>query len=261
MSIFLWQKIENMKMWNIQVANAYLWENKVWPEEPITTPWIYHNPSLGLISLSSDWENWITIADKNSWASVVWNEGDALTNANCGNYYQWGNNYGFSFNWLTDISKTRVDASTYWPWNYYSSSIFIKSGDYDRSTVQNDNLWWNTTNTLVARQGPCNSGFHVPTLTEVESLIALITWWVISIEEMHWYLKLPKGWWYDSNAEKKSRNLSSSVRTSSPNWKKSISFDDLSILTTIRGCAVNIRPFKNEPVVPTSGRTILYQLN
>ena len=32
MSIFLWQKIENMKMWNIQVANAYLWENKVWPD-------------------------------------------------------------------------------------------------------------------------------------------------------------------------------------------------------------------------------------
>lgn len=37
-------------------------------------PWIYHNAWLWLISMSWDWNTWITIADKNLWATEYWTE-------------------------------------------------------------------------------------------------------------------------------------------------------------------------------------------
>lgn len=114
-------------------------------DEPVTpdSSWaalysnkIYHNSSLWLISISSDGTTRYTIADKNLWAANVWDYG---------NYYQRWNNYWFPSTWSVTTSSTLVNASDYWPWNYYSSSTFICIGDspYDRSNVQNDNLrWW-----------------------------------------------------------------------------------------------------------------------
>ena len=74
-----------------------------------------------------------------------------------GAYYQWGNN---ADNTTTTTSGTQVNASGYGPGNYYNSATLITTGDW--SSVQNDNLWGNTTNTSVARQGPCPTGYHVP---------------------------------------------------------------------------------------------------
>lgn len=106
---------------------------------------IYHSSSLWLISIKN-WSDWITIADKNLWATTVYNSWDTLSETNCGKYYQWGNNYGFPFTWYISKSTTQVDASNYWPWNYYSSNIFIYRPDYapyDWSSVHNNNLrWW-----------------------------------------------------------------------------------------------------------------------
>ena len=63
-----------------------------------------------------------------------------------GNMYQWGNNYWFpSTGTISNTSSTQVDASTYWPWNYYSSSTFIY-GSFNWSSAQNDDLWWDTSN-------------------------------------------------------------------------------------------------------------------
>jgi hypothetical protein len=107
----------------------------LWPS------WIYHNATLWLISISNDWNNWITIADKNLWATSVYNDWATLTQANCWNHYQRWNNYWFAFTWSVTTSATKVDASNYWPDNYYSSSTFI-TWWWDRSTVKNDNLWW-----------------------------------------------------------------------------------------------------------------------
>ena len=50
---------------------------------PIRTSWIFRNQTEWIISLSSDWTNWITIMDKNLWATQVYNDGEALTEANC----------------------------------------------------------------------------------------------------------------------------------------------------------------------------------
>ena len=114
-----------------------------WPQWELT--WIYHNTTLWIISISSDWQNWITISDKNLWATTVWNRWDTLSEANCGWYFQWGNNYMFPFTWSVNTSWSQVDASNYWPWNYYSSSTFI-TWNQRWDTTDNWNLRWWVTN-------------------------------------------------------------------------------------------------------------------
>jgi hypothetical protein len=107
--------------------------------------WIFWDTVNWLISITPDWTTWYTIQDKNLWATTVYNDWDTLTEANMGNMYQWGNNYWFPSTWtISNTSSTQVDASAYWPWNYYSSSTFITGSD-DWSSVHNDNLrWWVT---------------------------------------------------------------------------------------------------------------------
>lgn len=103
---------------------------------------IFWSSTDWLISMSGDWSTWITIADKNLWATTAWNSWDTLSEANCGKYYQWGNNYWFDWTWtLTNTSTTQVDASSYWPWNYYNSNVFIKYS-WRRDSTDNWNLWW-----------------------------------------------------------------------------------------------------------------------
>ena len=107
--------------------------------------WIFRNKTDWLISITSDWTTWYTIQDKNLWATVVYNKWDTLSEANCGKYYQWWNNYWFARTWSITTSSTKVNAQNYWPWNYYSSSTFITVSGNDRSSVRNDNLrWWVT---------------------------------------------------------------------------------------------------------------------
>lgn len=137
--------------------------------------WIYHNAELWVISMSSDWENWLTIADKNLGATQVYNDGDTLSEANSGKYYQWWNNYWFPFTWSVTTSSTQVNAQNYWPWNYYNSSTFIIWND-DWSSVHNDNLWWDTTNTNEARQWPSSTWFHIPSITEWQWLKTIMNW-------------------------------------------------------------------------------------
>ena len=110
--------------------------------------WIFHNTTDWLISISSDWTNWITIADKNLWASTIYNSWDTLSESNCWLYYQWGNNHWFPFTWTVTTSSTQVDASTYWPFTeYYNSDTFITyNGGWD--STDNANIrWWVSGNT------------------------------------------------------------------------------------------------------------------
>lgn len=110
--------------------------------------WIYHNSSLWLISISSDGTTRYTIADKNLWATTVYNSWDTLSEANCGKYYQWGNNYWFPRTWSVTTSSTQVDTSWYWPWNYYSSSTFVTQNVW--FTPGNHNIrWWVDGNVMI----------------------------------------------------------------------------------------------------------------
>ena len=104
---------------------------------------IYYNSTQWLISLT-DWTNRYTLSDKNLWATTVYNDWDTISETNCWWFFQWWNNYMFPFEWTTNTSNATVDATWYWPWNYYSSSTFIREFNYtDWSNPQNDNLrWW-----------------------------------------------------------------------------------------------------------------------
>ena len=143
---------------NSYISNAYsirpFKDSPVIPDSSWTTlydgssiatwAWIFHNATLWLISVSWDGYTWITIADKNLWATTVYNNWDTLSEANCGWYFQRWNNYMFPFTWtLSWTSSTKVNASAYWPWNYYNSWTFIKVSNWDSSS--NKNLrWWET---------------------------------------------------------------------------------------------------------------------
>jgi hypothetical protein len=106
--------------------------------------WIFRDTVNWLISITGDGSTWYTIQDKNLWATTVYSDWDTLSEANCGKYYQRWNNYWFAWTWSITTSSTQVNASTYWPWNYYNSSTFI-TWNNDWSSVQNDNLrWWET---------------------------------------------------------------------------------------------------------------------
>lgn len=109
--------------------------------------WVFHNSTLWLISISSDWTNWITISDKNLWATTVYNNWDTLSESNCWWYFQRWNNYMFPFTWSITTTYWYVDATNYWPWNYYSDSTFIKStlSSRDWCYPTNNDLRWRTT--------------------------------------------------------------------------------------------------------------------
>jgi hypothetical protein len=103
-----------------------------------------------LISVSWDWTNWVTIADKNLWATAVYNSWDTLTANNCGGYFQWWNCYMFSFDWTEPTSRTTVDITGYWPWNYYYGDTFIVyyiwfAANSQAARTRAYNLrWWET---------------------------------------------------------------------------------------------------------------------
>lgn len=193
-----------------------------------------------------------------------------MSEANCWKYYQWGNNYGFPWTWSVTTSSTQVDASSYWPWNYYSSSTFIAVSVWDWSSVRNDNLWWWVTWTNEAMQWPCPSWYHVPTISERETVGEI--WrilWLNDWDNDHWdwvktYLKMPfageRG--YSSSVESQG---TIALYWSSTVYEASYARDlraDSSWLNPntswFRSDGDSIRPFKNEPVQPDTSRTKLF---
>ena len=96
-----------------------------------------------------------------------------------GAYYQWGRNL--------DVSTGATVAGPLAPATAASETRFITNGTapYDWVTPQNGNLWGGTGSTAAvgtysslgspaAMQGPCATGYHVPTLKEwCDALIAV----------------------------------------------------------------------------------------
>ena len=237
--------------------NIYIWKELVG---------IYWNSTYWLISVVGS-NDIITIADKNLWATTVYNDWDTLSQNNCWYYYQWGNNYWFSWSWPSSTTTAQQNANGYWPRNYYNNSTWVISSN-DRSSVQNDNLRWNTTNTLVARKWPCSSWFHVPTKSDFDALISMWTALNISWDGFRTYLKMPF-WWqiYGYRTTPSDKWTLWLYRSSTPitdtvigAWRLYISS---SVLTDwwriIRASWCSIRPFANTPTEPDSSRTVLYQ--
>jgi hypothetical protein len=157
--------------------------NNVWTTTS-GTPW--NLTCAWHIVMCSGSATWYTLQACNLWSTTVW-----TTSTSYGNYFQWGNNYASTSAWPT--TSTLADATGYWPWNYYSSTSFILWSDsyrFDWTTVQNDNLWWNTTDTPVARQWPCANGYHVPSQPEWSGIVSA-WWWGTNGTNMQTSLKMP----------------------------------------------------------------------
>ena len=155
--------------------------------------WIEHDADAWTVTVySADGSYGIVIQDKNLWATEVWGWTWAST-ASYGCYYQWWNNYCFPSDPSATItvSTTKVDASSYWPENPYSSDTFIKGcANYNKwcsdwSSVRNDNLrwwtwdnednWWGleSDNPITGRQGPCPEWWHVPSVWEIDEFVVM----------------------------------------------------------------------------------------
>jgi len=259
-----------------EIKKVYLGSTQVRPAVPITTAWIYHNADLWLISLSSDWTTRTTIADKNLWASQVYDWTSNVTQANGGNYFQRWNNYKFNwYDWANPTTSTLqiTNASTYWPWNYYSDSVFrtITYSPYDWASPKNDNLRWWTTGTAAAMKWPCPDGFHIPSSTELTNLINIwISLWAWTASNGTWminYLKFPATWYRAYNSWSVTGNANTKlfrVRSSSvsgTNWMYLVWATNVATVYSngYRSMGYVIRPFKNEAVQPDSDWTVIYQ--
>lgn len=132
---------------------------------------ITHDTVAGEITMQNgQWS--FTIMDKNLWATQIYEDGDNLSETNCGKYFQrWNNNW---FDWTGTIttSSVQVDTTGYWPWNYYTGTDFIIP-KYNWSNPSNGNLRWDTTDTEWARQWPAPSGYHVPSAEEWQNFVKM----------------------------------------------------------------------------------------
>lgn len=234
-----------------------IWFRK--PELPITTPGIYHNSTLWLLSYSSDWSTWYTIADKDLWASEV--------------YWQWllyqrWNNYWFTLsNWNTNISTTQVDTTWYWPWNYYSDNTYIANWTWYSNWFNPDNLdlWWWTTGTYAAMQGPCPNWFHIPSTTDFNTVT-----WIVTTLKSSTDINDCKGYFYIGNISTIYNHNGNPYARTGTDYRTHISdwnsrypnyahmYSNYPWIGSIWSTsAFPIRPFKNEPVQPTTKWTRL----
>lgn len=219
--------------------------------------WIYQNESLWIISLSSDGISWITIADKNLGATQVWTQWQTTTQSNTWYYYQRWNNYGFP--WIDkaapSTSSTQVDVSSYWPWNYYSNNIYRSRNDW--ATTSNANLWGWTTWTVEAMRWPCDSWYHIPSKLDWDNLLTMLTslsW--KTLDWIQWYLHIAMAWYRSTNGDiwafPESNWYLWSASSFNDTYASIFIYNSLNIKTYTEGkwYGLQIRPFKNEPVIP-----------
>ena len=165
--------------------------------------WIFHNIEEWTITLDN-WEESITIMDRNLWANVAWTWKESYWY-----YFQRWNNHGFQLNSEIKTWKdlvTRDVALQYWPDNWYDTDVQfvimdnseevnrnLNLGNYFLAAV-NDNLWWwsgdsevvnrmweyvidqfrwDTGNPRTERKWPCPEWFHVPSFGEIHKLFKL----------------------------------------------------------------------------------------
>ena len=179
------------------------------------------------------------IMDRNLWATST----DTNSTDSYGYMYQWWNNYWFPGTWASlpsnqVVSKkyVSVDLTEYWPvyiWKtQYYSGVFITAPDKqglsnreDWASTSNNDIWWDTTFVDEARQWPCPSGWHVPSMTEWSDAMAYWkAWsWNWNLNNFTNYLKLPKA----GSRARSTADLQKSGEwwyyTSTPDWNKAYS--------------------------------------
>ena len=168
----IWAEYKTSLMNIRPFRNGYLPADGSWTLQAGDLNWAYiaENTTLGLISLSNGTAG-VTIANKNVWATVVY-DGSTRDATTTGTYFQRGNNYGFTYNEApASTTSTQVDTSSYSDSTYSSSTCYVGE-QYDWSAVNNPNLWWATTGvvpgTVTATNVVCAVSW-LPPLPALES--------------------------------------------------------------------------------------------
>ena len=186
--------IDQMTM---MINNELWWEIKAW-DIVVSWGWGWWLPYFGWLCDTDDISAWsYTIASCNLWTTTAWTWTESYWS-----YFQWWNNYGFSPSPTTNSNP--VDASSNWPWNYYSSSTFITNttSPNDWSSSPNTNLWWWSGLTTVTNptaqqesdmQWPCPSWYHIPTRDEWWWLYVALMW-TYSDSQIRNLLNIPYSW-------------------------------------------------------------------
>lgn len=138
----------------------------------VTSAWAYHNPDLWLISISTDWENWTTISDKNVWATVA----DPENTDSYWDIFQYWNIYHFDWEWSgwTVTTEAQIpDLTGYEWWNLYSNDKYRTNIDWNAA---NKKLWKPVAfpNLLSLQKGPCDRWFHIPSAEEWTAVLNAI---------------------------------------------------------------------------------------
>ena len=172
----------------------------------------------------------IVMMDRNLWATTHGTESNAWWY-----YYQWWNNYGFTQNPPTIRRDTaNVNLSLYAPSTYYSWTYIIwKVGNTTFpgwATTENYNIWWYYSGTNEAKQWPCPTNWHVPTIEEWNKVVEYWSWnngWM-NVPNFRAELGLPLAWWLTrSTAALESGNIAWFYRTVTPNTSKTFAYDFL----------------------------------
>ncbi len=184
--MFLWWTWSNGDETN---ANIYITEWSTWNRTYNAVWWTFED--IDAYFILSTWAvSYVTLMDRNMWASMTW----AGFEANTGSYwfhYQWWNNNGFQI-WCwgggRSDSVTENATGTKAIWNsvynnkWYNGYLFITWGNsYWKQDQNYDWLWWwaddiegsynwwldiITSSNITNRQWPCPEWYHVPSAGE-----------------------------------------------------------------------------------------------
>ena len=200
--------------------------------------------------------NLITLCDRNEWASWV--------NQQWCVYQRW-NNYWFPATWSIPATTSQINASWYWPWNYFCRNCFIYDSSWsnrDWSSVRNDNLRWWVTNTNEARRWPLAEWFHIPSQNDYSSMIWRFCWAVwrsLTYDDTKNLLFFMNTCWrWYSNKAVCSSTISHTWMSDGANYNCYIASTEYYTCCPTATSYLNrrwtwyqIRAFKNTPVIPT----------
>ena len=101
---------------------------------------VWYNATLWLISIKN-WGGWITMQDKNVWATVVYNNGDTVNDSNTGSFFQFWNNYWFPYSGSLTTYTSLQDTTGYGWQNQYSNNHFVKINSNNWFSNTNNDIW------------------------------------------------------------------------------------------------------------------------
>jgi len=196
----------------------YMWREPSY----ITTAWIYRNETEGLISLSSDGSNWLTIADKNLWATTAW-----TTSESYWNYYCWW--WVSDCRWTVTSSYTYTDNWANWTYTICPSWFYIPTRtDLTGLLSLYQTITWKTTS------ADFQSDLMLPLAWQKQAANTTITyawtWWYLWTKETTW-----SNWYFFRIA-------------------------NLNTWNTAMWTWFSVRPFKTNAVQPDDTWTAIYNI-